>query len=39
MKAKETKEVKMSREQENQVEFLLLPMGRHEVQNCQNVMC
>lgn len=39
VKAKETKEVKMSREQENQVEFLLLAMRGHEVQNCQNVMC
>lgn len=34
----ETKEEEMSREQENQVEFLLLPTRGHEVQNCQNVM-
>lgn len=38
MEAKETKEEKMSRKQENQVEFLPLAMRGHEVQNCQNVM-
>lgn len=38
VKAKETKEEKMSRKPENQVEFLLLAMRGHEVQNCQNVM-
>lgn len=38
VKAKETKEEKRSRKPENQVEFLLLAMRGHEVQNCQHVM-
>lgn len=38
VKAKETEKEKRSRKPEHQVEFLVLAMRAHEVQNCQHVM-